>query len=118
MVRRVDLDFPDFKAPCCLAVTFLWCGCFAAHSTGMLAVVAYRMGPDTWLVQTGMGFHVRAVGVLAAEYLFRQFWFRDYGIGPVSRALSRWLPAEKTVRGRRSLAWRNSHCYRLAQCER
>jgi hypothetical protein len=56
--------------------------------------------------------------VLAAEYLFRQFWFRDYGIGPVSRALSRWLPAENTVRGRRSLAWRNSHCYRLAQCER
>jgi uncharacterized membrane protein len=116
--RRVDLDFPEFKAPYCLAVTFLWCLFFAAHSTGILAVVAYRMPMETWLLYAGVGFHVSGVLVLLAEYVFRQCWFRDYGHGPLGRVFAKWLPAANTARGRRSLAWRNSLRYRLSQQER
>ena len=101
-----------------MAVTFLWCFFFAAHSTGILAVVAYRMSMETWLLYAGIGFHASGVVVLGAEYLFRQFWFRDYGHGPLSRVLARWLPAANTARGRRSLAWRSSHRYRLTQQQR
>ena len=54
--RRIVLYFLDFKAAYCLAVTFLWCAFFAVHSTGMRAVVAYRMGIENWLIYSGMGF--------------------------------------------------------------
>lgn len=109
--RRIDLDFPDFKAPYCRAITFLWCVFFAAQSFGLLWAVQ-RASLTGWMLAAGALFHASGVALLAAEFALRQWWFRDYGRGPVSRAFARLFPATDTARGRRSLAWRAGHRYR------
>ena len=50
-------------------------------------------------------FYVLLGALLAGEFLFRKWWFRYYGAGPVDRVFARLFPAEATPNGRRSLAY-------------
>jgi len=111
--RRIDLDFPDFKAPYCRAITFAWCVFFSSHSVGLLWTLQ-RASLTTWMLAAGALVHLSGVALLLAEFVLRQWWFRDYGRGPVSRLFARVFPANATPRGRRSLAWRAGHRFRIS----
>jgi hypothetical protein len=95
---------PDFIRSYCRKVTALWCAVFAATA----AVIA-------WLAIAGAGEARRAfsewglwvpIAILSAlEYAVRKAWFRYYAGGPLDRIWAALLPAERTERGRRSLAY-------------
>ena len=54
---------------------------------------------------TGLVFYLLLGALFAVEFLLRKLWFRFYGDGLADRILARVFPAERTAKGRRSLAY-------------
>lgn len=95
---------PDFIGPYCRKVTALWCALFAATAAGIAALVLAgadeaRRAFSSW----GLWLPIAAISAL--EYVVRKAWFRYYAGGPLDRLWAALLPAERTERGRRSLAY-------------
>jgi uncharacterized membrane protein len=102
--RLVDPDLPDFCVPYCRKVTIVWCAFMAANAVcaTLLAVV----GPlEWWALYTGLVAYLLLGALFAGEFILRKLWFRFYGDGLADRILARIFPAERTVNGRRSLAY-------------
>jgi uncharacterized membrane protein len=101
--RLLQPRAPDFVGPYCRAVTAVWAALFAVNAVVLAALVAGGGGSE-WTAFAGWGVYALLGALSALEYLFRKAWFRHYGAGPVDRLWARVLPAERTERGRRSLA--------------
>jgi uncharacterized membrane protein len=98
-------EAPAFIRGYCRVVTALWVAIFlaSAATAGGLALAA---SPDAWLQFTSRQVWLVMGAVSALEFLVRKSWFRHYFHGgPFERFWSRLFPAERTPRGRRSLAY-------------
>lgn len=101
--RMLEPYLPAFTRGYCECLTGLWAAFFAANAIGMAVLAA---GPaDVWQRYTVVGYPVAVAVLSAIELVVRKLWFRNYGAGPLDRALARFFPAESTARGRRSLAY-------------
>lgn len=102
--RLAEDDLPDFTLPYCRRTTLLW-SLFLALNAAAAVVLALLAPLEWWLLYTGAGFYILLGLLLGGEYCFRKWWFRYYREGPVDQILARLFPAERTERGRRSLAY-------------
>jgi uncharacterized membrane protein len=102
--RMVEDDLPPFTHPYCRRMTVLWCFFLAANAVAV-AVLAFAAPLAWWAIYTGLVFYLLLGAFIGAEFLFRKWWFRYYGDGPVDRLFARLLPPERTPEGRRSLAY-------------
>jgi uncharacterized membrane protein len=103
VARRLQPRAPEFIGPYCRAVTWLWAALFAVNAA-VLVALASDPAAGSWRAYAGLGVWLPLGALSAFEYVFRKVWFRHYGAGPIDRLWARWLPAERTSRGRRSLA--------------
>ncbi len=114
MARWLVPEAPDFIRGYCRSVTALWVVFFLASAAtiGWLAVAG---SVAAWFTASSRDVWI-AMGVLTAlEFLFRKSWFRHYFHGgPFERLWSRLFPAERTARGRRSLAYIEEYRARLS----
>lgn len=97
-------EAPDFIGSYCRVVTALWSALFfaSAAAIGMLAVSGT---PEAWRSFAGGWLWIAMAAVSAVEFLVRKTWFRYYARGgPFERLWSAWFPADRTARGRRSMA--------------
>lgn len=102
--RVIEDDLPDFTLPYCRRITELWCAFFALHAVAVCTLAL--MAPlSWWAAYSGIVFYVLLGMLLGGEFLFRKLWFRFYGDGPADVILARLFPADRTTRGRRSLAY-------------
>ena len=102
--RLVDPDLPDFCVPYCRKVTIVWCGFMAANA--VCATLLAVFGPiEWWTLYTGLVAYLLVGAFFAAEFILRKLWFRFYRDGLADRILARIFPPERTVNGRRSLAY-------------
>jgi len=84
--RMQEPDLPPEKAAHCRQVTVAWCVFFVANAavSGVLAVAA----PVSWWATYSGGIAYALMGAMfVGEYLLRAHRFRDYGDGPIDRAL-------------------------------
>ena len=95
---------PDFAGPYCRTMTIAWSGFFAANALFIAGLVLAGQA-ELWTRYTSWIVYALMTGLVLAELLFRKVWFRNYGRGPLDRGLAALLPAERTWRGRRSLAY-------------
>jgi uncharacterized membrane protein len=95
---------PDFIAAYCRAVTALWAALFAVFALA-IAGLAIAAPLEVWRAFTGPVAFALVSVLLAGEFLFRKWWFRHYEDHAFDRLLSRFMPAEETERGRRSVAF-------------
>jgi uncharacterized membrane protein len=102
--RIIEDDLPDFTLPYCRRITELWCVFFALHVI-VVCTLALMAPLSWWAAYSGALFYVFLGTFLGGEFLFRKLWFRFYGDGPADVILARLFPADRTVRGRRSLAY-------------
>jgi uncharacterized membrane protein len=102
--RIIEDDLPDFTLPYCRRITELWCVFFAFHAMAV-CTLALTAPLSWWAAYSGAVFYVLLGIFLGGEFLFRKLWFRFYGDGPADVILARLFPADRTVRGRRSLAY-------------
>lgn len=102
--RLVEDDLPPFTLPYCRRVTKVWCA-FLALNGGIVAALALLAPLGWWALYTGAIFYLLMGALVGGEFCFRKWWFRYYGDGPLDRIIARLLPAERTERGRRSLAY-------------
>lgn len=102
--RIVEDDLPDFTLPYCRRVTQIWCGFFAANAI-VVCALALAAPLAWWAVYSGLLFYGLLGALLAGEFVFRKLWFRYYTQGAADVVFARLFPAERTERGRRSLAY-------------
>jgi uncharacterized membrane protein len=102
--RIVEDDLPDFTLPYCRAVTKTWCAFFALNALAV-CVLAIWAPLAWWALYAGGVFYVLLGLLLGGEFIFRKLWFRYYTGGAADELLARLFPAERTERGRRSLAY-------------
>jgi len=111
--RLADPDLPDFCVPYCRKVTLAWCIFLAANAVGV-ALLAL-IGPfEWWALYTGLVFYLLLGALFATEFILRKLWFRFYDDGLADRILARGFPPERTVNGRRSLAYLQRRSERAA----
>jgi uncharacterized membrane protein len=111
--RLVEGDLPPFTFPYCRRMTVIWC-VFLAANAAAVTVLAVEAPLEWWALYTGGAFYGLMGLLVVGEFLVRKWWFRYYGDGPVDRLFSRWLPAERTAVGRRSLAYAEDRRIRAA----
>jgi uncharacterized membrane protein len=102
--RMVEDDLPDFTLPYCRRVTWIWCGFFAANAL-CVVTLALTAPLEWWAVYTGIVFYALLGLLLGVEFMIRKLTFRYYGDGAAELLFARLFPAEKTGKGRRSLAY-------------
>jgi uncharacterized membrane protein len=100
-------DLPPFLRPYTRNVTIVWCAFFAMN-VGIYAWLAVAAPPRTWALYTGFGYYAFIVALVAGEYVFHKIHFRLYEDVWTDRFWRRAFPAERSRRGRRSLAWQAS----------
>lgn len=101
--RRIEPHLPDFTRGYCRALTLVWSGFFAVAAVGIAALAL--SGPTPWR-SAALPAYAGAVACLsAAEFVFRKVWFRHYTRRRIDRLFGRLFPADRTARGRRSLAY-------------
>jgi uncharacterized membrane protein len=102
--RIVEDDLPDFTLPYCRGVTRMWCGFFALNALAVCALALWApLG--WWAIYAGGVFYVLLGLLLGSEFVFRKLWFRYYTGGAADEFMARLFPADRTERGRRSLAY-------------
>ncbi len=102
--RLVDPDLPDFCVPYCRKVTIAWCSFLAANALCLALLVA--LGPfEWWAFYAGFISYLLLGAFFFGEFVLRKLWFRFYRDGLADRIFARLFPAERTVNGRRSLAY-------------
>jgi uncharacterized membrane protein len=107
-------EAPDFIRGYCRGVTLLWVLFFLASAAG-IGWLALAGSPAAWLAASSREVWLAMGALTAIEFLFRKTWFRYYFRGgPFERLWSRLFPAERTARGRRSLATIEAYRSRLA----
>ena len=94
---------PDFVRPYCRGLALLWGMIFGLAALAIAA--AALLAPEAWRSAALTGYAGAVVAVSAAEFVFRKLWFRHYTSRPLDRWFARHFPAERTARGRRSLAY-------------
>jgi len=98
-------EAPPFIRDYCRVVTALWAAFFVA-SAGVIAWLALAASRGAWLSVTSRSVWIAMAVLSAVEFLVRKTWFRYYFRGgPFERLWSKLFPAERTARGRRSLAY-------------
>ena len=98
-------EAPEFIRGYCRAATAAWVAVFLA-SAAAVAWLALAPSPEAWRRFTSRDLWLAMGGFAAAEFLVRKTWFRNYFHGgPFERFWARLFPAERTERGRRSLAY-------------
>jgi len=98
-------EAPPFIRDYCRVVTALWAAFFVVGA-GVIAWLAIGAGREAWLTTTSRSVWVAMAGLSAIEFLVRKTWFRYYFRGgPFERLWAKLFPAERTARGRRSLAY-------------
>ncbi len=102
--RIIEDDLPDFTLPYCRRVTQVWCAFFAINAV-VVCALAYAAPVGWWALYNGIVFYALLGSLMGVEFVLRKLLFRYYGDGAVDVLLARWFPAERTVRGRRSLAY-------------
>jgi uncharacterized membrane protein len=102
--RLADPDLPDFCVPYCRKVTIVWCG-FLAVNAICAALLAAIAPIEWWALYTGFIAYLLLGTLFAGEFILRKLWFRFYGDNLADRILARIFPPERTVNGRRSLAY-------------
>lgn len=90
--RMEDPALTPPKQQHCRTWTWAWSAFFAlnAATSATLALAAPLAWWATW---TGLLAYVAMGALFATEYIVRKIRFRDFGAGPLDRALSRLLPA-------------------------
>jgi uncharacterized membrane protein len=107
-VRRAHHgDCPEFLAPYTRLVTAVWCVFFAANAV-LYTWLAVAAPTRAWALYTGFGCYVLIFALVAGEYVFHKVWFRYYENGWTDRIWRRICPPERSVNGRRSLAWQQT----------
>jgi uncharacterized membrane protein len=97
-------EAPDFIGGYCRAVTALWSVLFLAGAAA-IAALAVAGTPEGWRTFTSRTLWIAMAVLTAIEFLVRKTWFRYYARGgPFERVWSTLFPAERTARGRRSMA--------------
>ena len=97
-------EAPDFIGGYCRAVTALWVVFFLA-SAATIAALAVAGTPEGWRVFTGRTLWLAMAFLTTLEFFVRKTWFRYYARGgPFERVWSALFPADRTERGRRSMA--------------
>jgi uncharacterized membrane protein len=94
---------PDFVRPYCRALALLWGAIFGLAALAIAA--AALLAPGAWRMAALTGYAGAVVAVSAAEFVFRKLWFRHYTSRPLDRWFAHHFPAERTARGRRSMAY-------------
>jgi uncharacterized membrane protein len=108
-------EAPDFIRGYCRGVTLLWV-CFFLASAVVIGWLAVAGSAAAWLAASSREVWLAMGALTALEFLFRKTWFRYYFRGgPFERLWSRLFPAERTARGRRSLAAIEAHRARVAR---
>jgi len=102
--RMMEDDLPPFTHPYCRKVTIVWCAFFLANAIGV-ALLAVYAPLSWWAVYNGIIFYVLLGILILGESVLHKIWFRYYGTSAFDVVLSRLFPAERTARGRRSLAY-------------
>jgi uncharacterized membrane protein len=96
---------PTFIRGYCRKATVLWVLVFLGTAL-VTAVLALAGDTEDWENFTSRGVWLLMGAAAGAEFLFRKTWFRYYARGgPFERFWSALFPAERTERGRRSLAY-------------
>jgi uncharacterized membrane protein len=103
VARWIEPHLPDFTRGYCRALTLLWSGFFALAALGIGAVAL--ADPAHWRTATLHVYFGTLAAVSLAEFVFRKIWFRHYTSRLVDRLFGRIFPADRTERGRRSLAY-------------
>jgi protein-S-isoprenylcysteine O-methyltransferase Ste14/uncharacterized membrane protein len=103
LARHIDRRAPGFIAPYCRVVTQIYVVLFAG-SAALIAGLALFGTPDARRFFSGVGVWIGLAAFQGAEFLVRKLHFRHYGANPIDRLLARCFPAERTERGRRSMA--------------
>jgi uncharacterized membrane protein len=94
---------PDFVRPYCRALALLWGVIFGLAALAIAA--AALLAPEAWRTAALSGYAGAVIAVSAGEFVFRKLWFRHYTSRPLDQWFARHFPAERTERGRRSLAY-------------
>jgi uncharacterized membrane protein len=102
--RIIEDDLPDFTLPYCRAVTIVWCGFFCVNAIAV-CLLAFVAPLGWWAIYNGLIFYALLGGLMGVEFVLRKLRFRYYGDGAIDRFMARLFPAERTARGRRSLAY-------------
>jgi uncharacterized membrane protein len=106
-------EAPAFIRDYCRVVTALWVVCFLAFAA-QIVWLAFAGDPGAWTRFTSRSVWIAMGAFSAVEFLVRKTWFRYYFHGgPFDRLWSRLFPAERTARGRRSLAYIEEYRARL-----
>jgi len=102
--RTLVPEAPDFISGYCRVVTALWAAFFAACGLA-IGALALDGSAEDWRRVSGRTVWWLMAVLTVAEFFVRKTWFRYYFRGgPFDRFWSRLFPAERTARGRRSLA--------------
>jgi uncharacterized membrane protein len=97
-------EAPEFIRGYCRGVTAAWVAIFLANAAA-IAWLALAAHPDAWWRFALRDVWLAMAAFAAAEFLVRKTRFRYYFHGgPFERLWARFFPAERTPRGRRSLA--------------
>jgi len=105
MARWIEPWAPDFIRSYCRVVTALLATLFLLDAA-VIAMLAAAGASEAWRLYTGSLAYAILGLVLGAEFLIRKTWFRYYYYGgPFDRFWSGLFPAERTARGRRSMAY-------------
>jgi uncharacterized membrane protein len=98
-------EAPPFIRDYCRVVTLLWAAFFAA-SAAIIGWLAFAASERAWLTYTSRTVWLVMAVLSVIEFFVRKTWFRYYFRGgPFERLWSKLFPAERTARGRRSLAY-------------
>lgn len=103
LVLWIQPHTPDFVRPYCRALALLWGAIFGLAALAIAA--AALLAPGAWRTAALTGYAGAVVAVSAAEFVFRKLWFRHYTSRPLDQWFARHFPAERTARGRRSMAY-------------
>jgi len=118
VARWLVPEAPGFIRGYCRATTAAWAAVFLANAAA-IAWLALAGPPEAWWRFAGRDVWLAMAGFAAAEFLVRKTWFRYYFRGgPFERLWSRLFPAERTARGRRSLAYIEAYRAELARRSR
>ena len=108
-------EAPEFIRGYCRALTGVWVAIFLAVALAV-AGLALAADPAAWWRFTARDAWLAMGAFSALEFLVRKTWFRNYFHGgPFERLWSRLFPAERTARGRRSLAYIEAYRAELAR---
>jgi uncharacterized membrane protein len=99
----IEPYLPDFTRSYCRGITVLWSGFFALAALGIACVAL--LAPTWWRAATVPWYFGTLAVLSVAEFAFRKIWFRHYTGRLIDKPFARFFPADRTERGRRSLAY-------------